>query len=222
MTLSSPKRCHARPTTKASNCRAVSCSVAAGSCPGEGSSLTKRPACRPRVAHHTEAIVHEQLDARGAQVREKAARVCARRADCVDNDVEQSAGPGAHVLRLTPQPQCVDAVQRAGSSARAQRVGQRAQLRGVQRARTGSTPTKIRLVVTDFKSGLRELRPAPDTDKGAPEGRPAFLTPCKHRIRVPPHASRQVHRDIRDWSNGVSQPQEMLGALSRCGSCGRA
>jgi hypothetical protein len=188
MTLSSPKRCHARPTTKASNCRAVSCSVAAGSCPGEGSSLTKRPACRPRVAHHTEAIVHEQLDARGAQVREKAARVCARRADCVDNDVEQSAGPGAHVLRLTPQPQCVDADQRAGSSARA------------QRARTGGTPTKIRLVVTDFKSGLRELRPAPDIDKGAPEGRPAFLTPCKHRIRVRP---TQAGRSTETFATGA-------------------
>ena len=58
----------------------------------------------PRGAPHAEAVVHQQLDARGPQVGEQVPVVRMRRADGVDDDVEQPVGAGAHVLRLGAQP----------------------------------------------------------------------------------------------------------------------
>jgi putative transposase len=49
--------------------------------------------------------VHQQLDARGACIGEEVAVVGAGLADGVDDDVEQTVGAGAHVLRLGTQPQ---------------------------------------------------------------------------------------------------------------------
>ena len=84
-------------------------------------------------APHAEAVVHQQLDARGSLVGERVAVVRVRRADGVDDDAEQPVGTGAHILRLRAQPQRVDADHRQSSSGGAQDIGQGAQLRGVQR-----------------------------------------------------------------------------------------
>ncbi len=50
------------------------------------------------------------------RLSEQVAMVRMRRADGIDDDVEQAVGAGAHVLRLGAQPQRVDADQQAGSS----------------------------------------------------------------------------------------------------------
>ena len=91
ITLISGRRCQGRPTTKASNCAWVSDS-------GVGSPLLARPheasgVQPPRGAPHAEAVVHQQLDARGARVGEQVAVVGVGRAGVCTTQASSRSAP---------------------------------------------------------------------------------------------------------------------------------
>lgn len=95
------------------------------------------------------AVVHEQLDARGPRIGEEVVVVGTGLTDGVDNDVEQTVGASAHVLRLGAQPQRVDTGHAASDDSH--RVRQRAQQGRVRwprahqahRRRAGALPFRL-------------------------------------------------------------------------------
>ena len=117
MTLSSGRRCHGRPRTKASKCAGVSDSKGVASL---ALGQTKRPRVEPALrAPHAKAIVYQQLDARAAGVGEQVAMMRLRRAEDLHNARQQALGARAHVDRVCGQPHRVDADHRSSSSIQA-------------------------------------------------------------------------------------------------------
>lgn len=109
MTFISGNRCHGRPSTTASNCALLSSSETDPGADAVADSHAKRPAFSRRAAHHAEAVVHDELDARGARVGEEVAVMGVRGTQCRDDSGQHPLGARAHVQRLRAQPYFVDA-----------------------------------------------------------------------------------------------------------------
>lgn len=108
MTFISGNRSHGSPITRASNCALVSSNdtvaVAAADKPDEAPGVQS-----PRSAPHAEAVVHDELDARGARVRKEVAVMGVCGSQRRDDRGQEALGARAHVQRLRAQPHLVDA-----------------------------------------------------------------------------------------------------------------